>query len=126
MSLHSAGHMSEVTTCLKARGKGTQMPVLGPPRDSDITPDRGRLVKDRDTGKPKLNTRNWECGVVLSVPNPTATAAAARAGDSTTRGTKGGAELLEVFRGSAIPIPMEVPGLPFRNDERRPWFSDES
>ncbi|KAJ5826138.1 tyrosyl-DNA phosphodiesterase domain protein [Penicillium riverlandense] len=27
----------------------------------------GRLVKDRATGQPKLNCRNWECGVVVPI-----------------------------------------------------------
>lgn len=29
--------------------------------------NRGRLVQDRVTKRPKLNCRNWECGVIVPI-----------------------------------------------------------
>lgn len=84
----------------------------------ELTRNRGRLVKDR-TGKLKLNARNWECGVVVvatSSPSPST---------STTRGTRGAAEDLDVFRNS-VPVPIEFPAQPYQGDERLPWFANEA
>lgn len=75
---------------------------------------RGRLVKDRETKQPRLDARNWECGVVMPM-----------APNQASRGTSGGeAEIVEVFCG--FPIPIELPGLPYGDDERSPWFMDEA
>lgn len=81
-------------------------------------------MKDRDTNKPKLNARNWECGVVIPVDSTTSTSSP---NGASVRGTRWEAETLkEVFNGGVVPIPMELPGLPYQNLERRPWFSDEA
>jgi uncharacterized protein (DUF1684 family) len=72
---------------------------------------RGRLVKDK-TGEMKLNCRNWECGVVLPVPQE---AADLGAGVSERLG-------MSVFKGH-LPVPMIVPGEEY--GARRPWFYNE-
>ncbi|OAP57545.1 hypothetical protein AYL99_08283 [Fonsecaea erecta] len=75
----------------------------------------GRLVQDRTTKKPRLNCRNWECGVIIPVP-----------------AMKGNSDSFSVMdRGSAglalfnhiVPVPMRLPSENLEN--QRPWtFSD--
>ena len=70
----------------------------------------GKLVLDRPSKTPKLNLRNWECGVIISVqPIHRAHSKLQRARD------------LKVFE-SNIPIPMEYPGEALGVGGRRPWF----
>lgn len=67
--------------------------------------NRGRLVKDRGSGKLKITCRNWECGVVLPVD--------------------GGREQSDTWRifDKTVPVPMEVPGAPLaEKGPRAPWF----
>ncbi|KAI0399043.1 tyrosyl-DNA phosphodiesterase-domain-containing protein [Xylaria palmicola] len=64
----------------------------------------GRLVKDRASGKPKLNCRNWECGVLIPVEG-----AAAKSGWGAFEKT--------------IPVPMVVPGEAYgKSKSKQPWF----
>ncbi|OWO99911.1 hypothetical protein B2J93_6966 [Marssonina coronariae] len=76
----------------------------------------GRLVKDRATKEPKLNIRNWECGVVLPIPKVSQDDAIDR-----PKGVQDPAGMDEVF--GTLPIPMEVPGEAY--GDRRPWFYNE-
>lgn len=65
---------------------------------------RGRLVKDRVSGEPKLNCRNWECGVLIPVE-----------GEAVKSG-------LEAFK-KRIPVPMVVPGEAYgKANSKRPWL----
>lgn len=65
---------------------------------------RGRLVKDRASGQPKLNCRNWECGVLIPV-----------SGEAVGSG-------LGAFE-KKIPVPMVVPGEAYgKAGTKRPWF----
>ena len=66
---------------------------------------RGRVVKDRATGKPKINCRNWECGVVL----PATGTSAPRSADD-----------LNMFAGY-VPVPMRFPA-PSYGPGEEPWF----
>ncbi|KAI0477003.1 tyrosyl-DNA phosphodiesterase-domain-containing protein [Xylaria cf. heliscus] len=64
----------------------------------------GRLVRDRATGQPKLNCRNWECGVLIPIEG---------------ENVKPGWEAFE----KRIPVPMVVPGDPYgKSSSKRPWF----
>ncbi|KAI0526361.1 tyrosyl-DNA phosphodiesterase-domain-containing protein [Xylaria bambusicola] len=64
----------------------------------------GRLVKDRASGQPKLNCRNWECGVLIPMES--------QAG-------KSGWSSFE----NRIPIPMIVPGEAYgKTNSKRPWL----
>ncbi|RYC59815.1 hypothetical protein CHU98_g6380 [Xylaria longipes] len=64
----------------------------------------GRLVKDRASGQPKLNCRNWECGVLIPIEGETA---------------KLGWEAFE----NKIPVPMVVPGEAYgKTNSKRPWL----
>ncbi|KAJ5660842.1 uncharacterized protein N7484_000214 [Penicillium longicatenatum] len=75
----------------------------------------GRLVKDRQTNKAKLNCRNWECGVL--VPVETSVQQNAQDAKSQTQPKHLPTEIFE----DTIPIPMMVPAPPL--DERnKPWF----
>ncbi|KAL3458664.1 tyrosyl-DNA phosphodiesterase-domain-containing protein [Aspergillus heterothallicus] len=94
----------------------------------------GRLVQDRSTKQPKLNCRNWECGVIVPV---------VRSNSATDSGTEnndfrdarlGGVKrmnkveenehLLDVFTGT-VPVPMRVPG-PRYEGPREPWYFMET
>lgn len=83
---------------------------------------RGRLVKDSKTGKPKMNCRNWECGVVISVSRDTPPGDAKTSTGFTATGSPGtdANDLTSVF-GTMIPVPMQVPGRLYEPDEE-PWF----
>lgn len=70
--------------------------------------DRGRLVKDRGSGKLKITCRNWECGVVLPADS-----------------YRDGHEQSSTWRifDKIIPVPMELPGaLLSEKGPRAPWF----
>ncbi|RAL08298.1 uncharacterized protein BO97DRAFT_446203 [Aspergillus homomorphus CBS 101889] len=108
----------------------------------------GRLVIDRTTKQPKLNCRNWECGVLVRVLKKRGQAngeqdggggsgTSSRASSSTATGSasppQGQAQtgtgreqaksLPELFAGT-VPVPMRVPGRQFEG-ARRPWFFSE-
>ncbi|KAI0976054.1 tyrosyl-DNA phosphodiesterase-domain-containing protein [Xylaria arbuscula] len=64
----------------------------------------GRLVKDRASGQPKLNCRNWECGVIIPMES------------QAVKSDRGSFE-------NRIPIPMVVPSESYgKNNSKRPWF----
>ncbi|OJJ43749.1 hypothetical protein ASPZODRAFT_73516 [Penicilliopsis zonata CBS 506.65] len=73
----------------------------------------GRLVSDRSTKQPKLNCRNWECGVLVPVGKETP------ARDTQTIDTPAD-DLVGVFEGT-VPVPMVIPGRRFEGGIR-PWF----
>ncbi|KAI1495682.1 tyrosyl-DNA phosphodiesterase-domain-containing protein [Biscogniauxia marginata] len=69
----------------------------------------GRLVKDKASGRPKLNCRNWECGVLIPVP----------AGDTAEESHHAD---LTAFQ-SIVPVPVEVPGEAYgASASKRPWL----
>ncbi|KAI1738313.1 tyrosyl-DNA phosphodiesterase-domain-containing protein [Xylaria scruposa] len=64
----------------------------------------GRLVKDRASGQPKLNCRNWECGVLIPIEGET---------------VKPGWGAFD----KKIPVPMVVPSEAYgKSKSKRPWF----
>ncbi|CAI7621569.1 hypothetical protein N7533_013138 [Penicillium manginii] len=76
----------------------------------------GRLVKDRTTGEPKLNCRNWECGVLVPVTGETSTTNTTM----TASNSSGSGSELNLFNGT-IPVPMKLPAESLRAG-REPWF----
>ena len=68
-----------------------------------MLPDRGRLVQDKITKQPKLNCRNWECGVLIPMP------AKARSQQNNTVLHVGGVMSLAEFQ-DVVPVPMRFPG----------------
>ncbi|PTB66590.1 phospholipase D/nuclease [Trichoderma citrinoviride] len=68
----------------------------------------GRLSRDRSTKAIKMNCRNWECGVVLPVPESKAVDKARVSSD------------MAMFAGT-VPVPMQVPGPAYASSDR-PWF----
>ncbi|KAL8976007.1 MAG: hypothetical protein Q9205_007907, partial [Flavoplaca limonia] len=95
----------------------------------------GRLVKDRQTKQPKLNCRNWECGVVIPFRRAAAMAhsgskertggKAAEDADKEQSGKDGKAKErssgLKAFE-KVMPVPMKYPGKEY-GDGDTPWFN---
>jgi hypothetical protein len=91
----------------------------------------GRLVHDKSAKQPKLNIRNWECGVVV----PVASGAKLR-GHGRSQGAKTNGKVaqdgsvtmaietveMDIFA-DCVPVPMVVPGEEYGS--RRPWFYTE-
>ena len=91
---------------------------------------------DNTSKSPKLNVKNWECGVLI----PVSASATKRKdfGDAGAGRALGGGEVkedapqeerqkplgMEVFMGK-VPVPMEVPGRRIAQG-RSPWFYTES
>ncbi|KAM0428219.1 hypothetical protein ACHAPT_007120 [Fusarium lateritium] len=50
-------------------------------------PNRGRIVKDRATGQPKMSCRNWESGVVVRVSSRNSSASSSSSSSSSSIGT---------------------------------------
>ncbi|KAJ5484949.1 hypothetical protein N7539_004937 [Penicillium diatomitis] len=87
----------------------------------------GKLVKDRSSGHPKLNCRNWECGVIVPVT------AASTESASSVIDTKGAVSdtisksqfeaqslPVKVFH-DTVPVPLKIPGADL-TESRPPWF----
>nr|KMM63835.1 hypothetical protein CPAG_00189 [Coccidioides posadasii RMSCC 3488] len=74
----------------------------------------GRLVIDRSTTKPKLNCRNWECGVIIPIRDgkPSATEEDVRQSSDD--------DIDRIF-GGIVPVPMKVPA-PKYGPGNGPWF----
>ncbi|KAG8161829.1 hypothetical protein KVR01_008816 [Diaporthe batatas] len=89
----------------------------------------GRLVKDRNTGQPKLNCRNWEAGVLIPVTTPTPRPSSnPNTGGTPTDRPGEGESMLDAFQG-AVPIPIQLPGTPYWNGHEvtlRPWFYQDA
>ncbi|KAF3399761.1 Tyrosyl-DNA phosphodiesterase 1 [Penicillium rolfsii] len=87
----------------------------------------GRLIKDRTTGQPKLNCRNWECGVLVPVVAPGGRACS-QASDATTitldtataSESKSQQLQADIFQ-DTVPVPMKLPGADL-TESRPPWF----
>ena len=62
-------------------------------------------MKDKTSNKPKLNLRNWECGVLVPTQRSTIP------GERTTSGgpDNGGQLSISVFDG-VVPVPVIMPG----------------
>lgn len=75
---------------------------------------RGRLVQDKSTKKPKLNCRNWECGVIIPVPAKSNTSSRMRDMDDHQDANLG------AF-GHLVPVPMRYPSDSVEG--MKPWAS---
>ncbi|OKP14923.1 hypothetical protein PENSUB_5083 [Penicillium subrubescens] len=87
----------------------------------------GRLIKDRSTGQPKLNCRNWECGVLVPVITPGGRAYSQASDANTTTldtatATQSRPQQLnaDIFQ-DTVPVPMKLPGADL-TESRPPWF----
>ena len=67
----------------------------------------GKLFKDRATKLPKINCRNWECGVLLPVRDA---------------GKRNAHSDLSDFE-KIVPVPMKYPGESY--GDRKPWYYSE-
>jgi hypothetical protein len=131
---HSAGggRTWGVRISRKARGKCI---CIHPPKQrqkADILTQRqrGRLVQDKITKQPKLNCRNWECGVLVPVfdnqkldsGSSDSSGGVSNTSSSTAKEAKAteSADMLDVFR-DTVPVPMTVPGRRY-GPGVKPWF----
>ncbi|KAL9100984.1 MAG: hypothetical protein Q9163_003706 [Psora crenata] len=85
-----------------------------------------KLVIDKTTKQPKLNCRNWECGVLIPVESKVRSVGYKVDDTSKFEPSKtympeesSGASDLDVFKG-IIPIPMHFPGEDY--GARKPWY----
>ncbi|EPS28628.1 hypothetical protein PDE_03574 [Penicillium oxalicum 114-2] len=80
----------------------------------------GKLVKDRFSGQPKLNCRNWECGVI--VPITTVVNETQGVGGKTASSLQSQSQQLpvELFH-DTVPVPLKIPGADL-TESRPPWF----
>ena len=81
---------------------------------------------DRAKKTPKLNVRNWECGVLIPV---SAAAGAKEVGDSDAGRVSGqevrkAARPLDTVFGNTVPVPMQVNARRIAAG-RIPWFYEE-
>ncbi|KAK2749461.1 hypothetical protein FQN57_006395 [Myotisia sp. PD_48] len=85
----------------------------------------GRLVRERRTKEPKLNCRNWECGVLFPIlaPNEDTPEIEISSNGKSTVPTNLGEALTDVFA-ETIPVPMHVPGEKYGANDK-PWFYAE-
>jgi len=76
----------------------------------------GKLTKDRVSKCPKLNCRNWECGVLIP--------AQVQTGEECVDGVEGNelVDTLAEFEG-VVPVPMHYPGTEY--GDRKPWYFTE-
>ncbi|BAE61866.1 unnamed protein product [Aspergillus oryzae RIB40] len=79
----------------------------------------GRLVQERATKEPKLNCRNWECGVLMPVISKEDAVSEQNKSPNDESGT-----MLDAFKG-IVPVPMRLPA-PQYGPNRKPWFNSES
>ncbi|KAK7895065.1 hypothetical protein LTR67_005804 [Exophiala xenobiotica] len=78
----------------------------------------GKLVQDKSTKRPKLNCRNWECGVVIPVATTTTDVEVV---DNKGKHASGVTRTdLAVFE-KIVPIPMKFPGESLVEKGRKPW-----
>ncbi|PYI00130.1 phospholipase D/nuclease [Aspergillus ellipticus CBS 707.79] len=108
----------------------------------------GRLSQDRTTRGPKLNCRNWECGVIVPVIEKTTpaqkdenaeqdaaasspslsgetTASSSSASASASSPDQDDGSALSTLFGGTVPVPMYVPGSRYRGS-RTPWYFSEA
>ncbi|KAJ5935928.1 hypothetical protein N7454_005226 [Penicillium verhagenii] len=109
------GPMSEVPICQKVPGE-LLFHISWSKHPPTKYHSRGRLVKDRQTNQPKLNCRNWECGVLVPVISPVAPSTQ----DAIIIDSQPKYLPAEIFAGT-IPIPMVLPARPLSEDNK-PWF----
>lgn len=86
---------------------------------------RGRLVQDKITKTPRLNCRNWECGVVLPVPTLRGPLhvelGKSKRGEASSAITATAVEGLDIFEDS-VPVPLRGPARSMQ--KAKPWFND--
>lgn len=80
------------------------------------------MVQDRGTKGPKLNCRNWECGVLVPVIRASSSLEKDEEKDDIGNSTNTGQDrdIAEVF-GDTVPVPMRVPA-PAYDSGLKPWF----
>jgi hypothetical protein len=87
---------------------------------------RGKLVYDRTNKSPKLNCRNWECGVLIPVDMPKPEGRTL-SGDDPIIAMPLPFEMAFEGKGGgvSIPVPMKIPGQRLVDTGKSPWFFAE-
>ncbi|OKL56771.1 hypothetical protein UA08_07925 [Talaromyces atroroseus] len=90
----------------------------------------GRIVHDRTRKAPKLNCRNWECGVLVPVDvdlsSSSSSSSSHRLGEvkednDENQGKEEEKDILAHVFGATVPVPMRVPAPPL-GAELKPWY----
>jgi tyrosyl-DNA phosphodiesterase len=141
------GVMLAVLTCLRVLGEYSPMIILSGLIYMNISDcanyalrhHRGRLVQDRSTKAPKLNCRNWECGVLVPIIKPLDEENGGEKSPSSTLSPSIVDEMpkksreavaddqikentdIAVTFGDTVPVPMQVPSRSYGPD-LKPWY----
>lgn len=87
---------------------------------------RGRLVQDRGTKEPKLNCRNWECGVIVPViqEEDSSTGGEEKNTEKEKMDNDNDGDMARIFGSGVVPVPMRIPAPSFAAAEhdRKPWY----
>ncbi|PCG90549.1 Tyrosyl-DNA phosphodiesterase [Penicillium occitanis (nom. inval.)] len=78
----------------------------------------GKIVHDRVRKEPKLNCRNWECGVLVPITESSQSSSSDEAKKEDKSGAEG--DIVQIF-GSTVPVPMRVPA-PSLGPGLKPWY----
>lgn len=87
--------------------------------------NRGKVVQDRVRKEPKLNCRNWECGVLVPITEPSSASGSDGSDEEENKDLKedkpkAEGDIVQIF-GSTVPVPMRVPA-PSLGPELKPWY----
>ncbi|KAK5047876.1 hypothetical protein LTR84_006064 [Exophiala bonariae] len=85
----------------------------------------GRLVQDKTTKSPKLNCRNWECGVIVPVEKEESPGQDMKSSVMESDNDDGGGEVDHgiLALGRVVPVPMKYPCESFEG--KKPWLFSE-
>lgn len=120
------GHTWGVRISQKALGRFPLSREIDTISHTNVQSPRGRLVQDRSTKEPKLNCRNWECGVVIPIIQQGTKVEGRSLGNvskeksSDERKNEKEFDFAPLFD-AKVPVPMKLPGRPY-GPEMKPWY----
>lgn len=79
------------------------------------------MTKDRVSKGPRLTCRNWECGVVIPMPNTNTKRKISTASSSEEMLGNNNNNMIEIFEEGHFPIPMVTPGKKYGH--KKPYSS---
>lgn len=84
------------------------------------TKNRGKVVQDRIRKEPKLNCRNWECGVLVPITESPSASTSDEEEKKDESNSVAEGDIVQIFS-SMVPVPMRVPA-PSLGRELKPWY----